>query len=337
MTILIIRISALGDVAMTVPAIYSFAIQYPDLRIRVLTHRNFKAIFSECPSNISIIAYNKERHHGIRGFIRLLKLIKAENIDVVADFHNVFRSWLIDLFCILKGCKVCMLRKERMKRRYITREKKKQEVCRPFTLRYFDVLKRLGFHTESIFTPIPHKSCSYCEEEMHKVGIAPFARYKNKTYPLNLMQQVINTLTSTGYTKVYLFGSKGAEQAVLEEWAKEYAHTTCVAGQMPIEEEIALMSKLDVMLTMDSANMHLASLVGTPVVSVWGSTTPECGFLGWGQKRENCIVAGLQCQPCTISGSNRCKYGDYRCLTNIPPQRICEHINCILTSQSQPK
>lgn len=335
MTVLIIRTSALGDVAMTVPAIYSFALQYPDIQIKILTCSKFKTIFIGCPSNISIIIYNKERHHGIRGFIRLLRLIDAENIDAVADFHNVFRSWLIDLFCFLKGCKVSILRKERMKRRSIITGKNKQEVCRPFTLRYFDVLKRLGYHTEPVFTSLPHKNCLCSKKEMqvHKVGIAPFARYKNKTYPPNLMQQVVNTFASTENIEVYLFGGKGAEQETLEKWAEECEQVVCVAGKMSLEEEIALMGRLDVMLTMDSANMHLASLIGTPVVSVWGSTTPECGFLGWNQKRENCIVAGCPCQPCTISGSNSCRYHDFHCLTALSPQQICDYINRIISLQ----
>lgn len=335
MTVLIVRISALGDVAMTIPAIYSFASQYPSVQIKILTHSRFASVFIGPPSNISFIKYEKERHHGIRGLMRLLKQLNKEDIDAVADFHNVLRSWLIDIFFLLKGRKVGILRKERMKRRNITGNKNKLSRCKPFTLRYFDVLERIGFPTKQLFTPFGCKDHPYGLTSVRNIGIAPFARYKNKTYPPDKMWQVVDILAKEEDTHIYLFGGKGTEQAVLENWADRHGNVTCVAGSMPIEKEILLIGTLDVILTMDSANMHIASLAGTPVVSVWGSTTPECGFLGWKQLRENCIVAGFPCQPCTISGSNSCRYGDFHCLTALPPQHLCDYINRVINPQRQ--
>ena len=90
--------------------------------------------------------------------------------------------------------------------------------------------------------------------------------------------------------------------------------------------ELELMRGLDVMLSMDSANMHLASLVGTRVVSVWGATHPYAGFLGWGQRAEDCVQKDLPCRPCSIYGSKPCRYGDYRCLNSITPEEIVKAV-----------
>jgi ADP-heptose:LPS heptosyltransferase len=97
-------------------------------------------------------------------------------------------------------------------------------------------------------------------------------------------------------------------------------------------QELILMSHLDVMLSMDSANMHLASLTGTPVVSVWGATHPMAGFLGFNQSEDNIIQLDLDCRPCSIYGNKSCRRGDYACLQNIPPERIVERISTLINN-----
>ena len=86
------------------------------------------------------------------------------------------------------------------------------------------------------------------------------------------------------------------------------------------------MSYIDVMVSMDSANMHLASLVGTTVVSVWGATHPYAGFMGWNQKEENAVQVTLPCRPCSIFGNKPCRRGDYACLRQIEPSDIIQKI-----------
>ncbi len=157
-------------------------------------------------------------------------------------------------------------------------------------------------------------------DERNGIGIAPFAAHKGKIYPLERMESVIASISRTG-EPVYLFGGSKAETDILESWASKYPNTTSVAGKMSLAEELALIRTLRVMLTMDSGNMHLASLVGTRVVSIWGATHPKAGFLGVGQKPEDCIQLDLPCRPCSIYGNKTCRFGDYRCL-NIAPEQI---------------
>jgi len=77
---------------------------------------------------------------------------------------------------------------------------------------------------------------------------------------------------------------------------------------------------------MDSANMHLASLVNLPVVSIWGATHPLAGFMGYRQSEENAVQVEMDCRPCSIYGKKQCKFGDYRCMTTITPQMILQKI-----------
>ena len=86
--------------------------------------------------------------------------------------------------------------------------------------------------------------------------------------------------------------------------------------------ELRFMTSLDAMLSMDSGNMHLASLAGVRVVSIWGATHPLGGFLGWGQREEDVVQLPLSCRPCSTYGNRPCKFGDWRCLTGIKEEDV---------------
>ena len=81
------------------------------------------------------------------------------------------------------------------------------------------------------------------------------------------------------------------------------------------------------MISMDSANMHLASLVGTRCVSVWGSTHHFAGFLGYGQSVDDVVeVKDLTCRPCSVFGDKPCYRGDWACLQELDIQKINDKI-----------
>lgn len=99
--------------------------------------------------------------------------------------------------------------------------------------------------------------------------ISSFAAHKGKMLPEETIILLIKELATHEDWKIFLFGGK-AEKEIMEKWASEYPNVSLLAGKLKLDEELALMSHLTVMISMDSANMHLASLTNTPVVSVWG-------------------------------------------------------------------
>lgn len=338
MNILAIRFSALGDVAMTIPAIYSVAKQYPEHTIKILTLQPFAQIFIDCPKNIILLTFNKQEIHGAIGLLHLLKRVNHEDIDVVADLHNVLRSWLIDLFFMVKGFRVVMVDKNRWKRLKLLFQRKGQQTA--FTESYFNVFRTLGLPIEESFLSVLSRDISIAyfsvilnNKGRKKVGIAPFARYQNKTYPLKQMEQVVAKLSASDKFVIFLFSGGKTESRLMQVWESKYEHVFSIAGRYNLADEVRLMSFLDVMVSMDSANMHLASLVGTRVISLWGSTTPLCGFMGWKQKEEDAIQLNTYCQPCTIAGSDHCNYGDFHCLSHIIPETIFTKIMSITSSK----
>lgn len=116
----------------------------------------------------------------------------------------------------------------------------------------------------------------------------------------------------------------------MEQWVAVYPRVVSLSGKLKLDGELALISHLNVMVSMDSANMHLASLVGVPVVSVWGATHPFAGFMGWGQSMDNAVQLDLPCRPCSIFGNKPCLRGDYACLEGLKAEMIMNKINLIL-------
>lgn len=340
-SVLVTRFSALGDVAMTIPVVYSACRCYPDVNFVMLTRPVMKGIFVNRPKNLTVVGADvKHDYVGIRGMWRLLKEIKREyNIDAVVDLHDVLRTKMLRAFARMRGVDVSRLNKGRSNKRALTRRRGK--VMLPLTssrARYREAFFRIGLplqeHFEGIYggpakaDPQLFASITPPKEAGERwVGIAPFAAHPGKIYPLDKMEEVVAALQGMEGVKIFLFGGGGAEQRVLDSWEEKYPTAVSLAGKNHgFAVEMALLNHLDVMVAMDSANMHLASIVGTKVVSVWGATHPYCGFKGWRQDGADTVQLAMTCRPCSVFGNKPCYRGDYHCLNGIRPAMILEKV-----------
>ena len=164
------------------------------------------------------------------------------------------------------------------------------------------------------------------------VAVAPFSAHPGKVYPLERMREVVMRLADDKSMHIFLMGGGEQERNVLDSWAKEHDNVTSVAGiPHTFADELALLARCDVMVSMDSANMHLASLVNLPTVSVWGATHPDCGFMGHHQQLNHAVQLDLECRPCSVFGERPCRHSDYRCLTGITPEQILNKVTEIIT------
>lgn len=323
--ILVCRLSALGDVAMTIPVVYSLARQYPSLQIDFLTRPFFARMLVDAPSNIRIVEADlKGRHKGFLGLLRLVNELRRNGYDAVADLHNILRSWVIDATFLLMGKRVVMVEKKRSQRKQLLRNKTPQT---PFIQRYANVFARMDLPMSLDFKSLFSKKAQPSSLIGHHpaIGIAPFARYESKTYPKEQMHEVVKMLTEKGFW-VYLFGAGKGDADVFSQWENELHHCVSMAGKYRLEEEIRAMASLDVMVSMDSANQHIASLAGTRTVTVWGSTAPCCGFLGYGQQERDAVCLNLPCQPCSVGGRKTLCDLSFACLRQIQPAEIVKKV-----------
>ena len=342
--LLVIRFSALGDVAMTVPVVYALAQQYPDVRITVLSRNFARPLFEDLLPNINFMEADlKREYHGITGLNSLYRRLVAKQFTAIADLHSVLRSSYLRMRFNLDHYKVAHIDKHRKDRRRITSSSNKQLIQLPTSFQnYADVFARLGYPVNVQFRSIFSEDggdLNLLPERLPRptvgqpcIGIAPFAAHEGKIYPVRLMEQVVEQLLAKHPdARIYLFGKGQREDETFPKWCA--AHPQCVYVSQHLNnlrDELILMSHLQVMVSMDSANMHLASLVATPVVSVWGATHPFTGFMGWNQSPENAIQIPLECRPCSIYGQKPCLRGDYACMRNIAPEQIVNRVELIL-------
>lgn len=338
----------MGDVAMVVPVVYSLAQQYPNIRITVLSRTFARPLFEDLAPNVNFMAADlKKEYHGIKGLNALYRRLAAKQFTAVADLHNVLRSEYLRLRFNIGHYRVEHINKHRKGRRRITSTHAKRLEQQPTSFEnYVEVFKKLGYPVEINFKSIfPEgekgnlnmlpKGINVKNSFEQWIGIAPFAAHEGKVYPPRLTHQVIEQLLQKyPKTRIFLFGRGQQEDQYFKEWCQRHPECLYVSHQLEsLHQELILMSHLDAMISMDSSNMHLASLTGTPVVSVWGATHPYAGFLGWGQSTDNIVQIDLECRPCSIYGQKPCRRGDYACMNGIAPETIVEKVEHILSNK----
>lgn len=331
-SVLVMRMSAMGDVVMTVPVVARLRESYPNVRIVVLTPPFFTPFFRGIERVEFVMPEFRERHKGICGVFRLSA--DLGRFDKVADLHDVLRSKMLRRVLRLKGTEVAYIDKGRKEKKALVDLKNKRLVPLKTTVeRYRDVFLKLGFDLPEIRPPARVRYEMSAETAALSggkngpwIGISPFAQHEGKIYPEEKMERVIAVLSRIPDVRIFIFGGGDHERAYGERMAGSYASVVSAIGRVKLEQEMELISNLDVMVSMDSSGMHMASLVGVPVVSVWGATHPYAGFYGLGQDPANAVQLELACRPCSIYGNKPCVFGDYRCMKNIEPERVAAEV-----------
>jgi len=333
--ILVIRLSAMGDVAMTVPVLRVVAKTYPEVKLTVLSRGQYKPLFKDLQNLQFLEADVYGKHRGLR-LLKLAIEAKELGIDSVADLHNVIRSKILTNYLKLNRIKVAVLDKGRAQKKAITRPLNKEfHQLKSTHQRYADVFAALGLPIDLKEHRFPERSKlnprlnAFIGVEPKKlIGIAPFAAFKSKTYPLNLMKEVIAALNATGKFRIFLFGGGKKEVEILKDLEKPFSSVSSIAGTLPFEEELALISNLDLMLSMDSGNGHLSAMYGIPTVTLWGVTHPYAGFAPFMQPEENALLADRTLFPLipTSVYGNKFPKGYEKAIASISPKTIFRKI-----------
>jgi ADP-heptose:LPS heptosyltransferase len=313
---LILRFSSLGDVAMIVPVIRCLCKKYPNQEFIMVSRKKFKPLFKE-HQNLSFFQVDFDnRHKGFIGVFKLFKDLKKIKPNRVADLHHVLRTRILTLLFKLCFYNVKRLDKMRIEKNRLTRSKNK--VFKPLTpvhFKYQEVFNKLGFQidlSKDHTYPIPKNLNNFeITNNNPKVGIAPFAKHIGKVYPLDLMQKIIAYLSQNN--QVFLFGF-GDELKILEKWKSSYKNVHCPSSNSNFKQEIELISNLDLMISMDSANGHIASIYNVPVITIWGLTHPFTGFSTFNSAEENQFTVDrikFPLIPTSIYGNKKIKgYSD---------------------------
>ena len=325
----------MGDVAMTLPVLRVVAATYPNVTLTVISRGQYKSLFKDIPNLNFLEADVYGKHQGF-GLLKLANEAKEMGITAVADLHNVIRSKLLTNYMKLRGVKIGVIDKGRAEKKALTREANKEfKQLKTTHQRYADVFADLGL-------PIDLKTHSFPErfklnrrlntligvEPKKLIGIAPFAAFESKMYPLDKMKEVIAALDATDKYRIFLFGGGKKEVEFLKHLEKPFSNVTSVAGMFPFDEELILISNLDLMLSMDSGNGHLSALYGIPTITLWGVTHPFAGFAPFNQPEDYSILADrtqFPAIPTSVYG-NKFPEGYDKAIGTISPETIIKKI-----------
>ena len=331
MKLLIIRLSAMGDVAMSVSVLSALSAQHAEHNIYLITNKLYNSFFLNIP-NLTILNPDlKGKHKGLKGLYFFYKELKKEiNPDIFVDIHDILRTKIIRFFFKLDGVKTVKIDKGRKEKKKLTR--KKNKLLKPLkhtTERYVDtflkanILIRIQPRTITELSINTLETSNLLQGSEKKIGIAPFARHIQKQYPIKKTEELIQNLVKDNY-KVFLFGGGKKEKQIAEKIAEKIPNVISLIGKFSLSEEIAFIDKLDVMITPDSGNMHIAALTSVKIISIWGATHPYAGFTPNVPEANLYIIQNnkIACRPCSIFGNKRCYKNTLECLTSIKPEEI---------------
>ena len=335
----------MGDVAMTVPVLRALVLQYPEVKITVVSRPFFQPFFAEIPNVNFFGADLNKRHKGFIGLVRLFSDLRKLKIDVVADLHNVLRSKVVRTLFALSGKKVAATNKGRAEKKALTSLTNKVFApVKPMVERHVDTFNQLGFSVDLTKPKFPEKAI--LSENILKItgtksqnwiGIAPFAQYESKVYPNDLMQQVMDGLAKNKNYKIFLFGGGEKEIQLLNQLQNQHENVIVLAGKLKFKQELEVISNLNIMLSMDSGNAHIAAMLGVKVITLWGATHPYAGFKPFNQPDDFCLTSDrvqFPLLPTSIYGNKKVE-GYENVMRTILPEKIVFSIQSQLADKTE--
>jgi ADP-heptose:LPS heptosyltransferase len=339
--ILVFRLSAMGDVALTVPVIRNVLENNSDLQITLVTRPFFAPFFFGIPRLKLYFPDLEGKHKGLMGLYRLFVDLKKSGPFVeVIDLHAVLRTSVVSFLFRISGTPVYSINKGRKEKNRIIRTKKITVL--PHSIqRYADTFIKAGiearigkapyidYSTEAFQSARSYLLGKIPEKDYLKIGLSPFANTAPKVWGLENFEELITLINQNHKAVFFLFGGGERELKLLRQLEKHSENIHLVAGKFTLSEEIAMIRMLDLMIAMDSSNMHLASLSGIRTISVWGGTHPAFGFSAIGQPDEYHIQPPdgiLTCRPCSVFGGKPCIYPTLRCMELIKASDVYEKL-----------
>lgn len=329
----------MGDVALTVPVLRSVLEQNPGVHITLVSNKAFEPFFHDLP-RFEFYGVELNNYKGVWGLYQLFRELNSyQKWDCIIDLHSVMRTWVLSKFFKWNGTPVYTIKKGRLEKKALTRKENKQLKQLPHTTeRYQMVFQDAGIKSELTYENSIHPSVTPTfnfNQAKPWIGIAPFSKHIQKEWPIALIKSLVEQLSQSKSYEIVLLGGGTIEKTKLDEIASAYDNVHAVVGVYSLNEEVALIKKLSLLVSMDSFNMHLASLLNVKVVSIWGATH---SFAGFGPVKPNDAfkveipINDLGCRPCSVFGSKPCHRGDFACMQRISVEMVQEKINFALNS-----
>lgn len=334
--ILIMRHSAMGDVAIACDVMESIAIAYPQQTFILMTDERYAALMPKI-DNVIVEANNIKKYNSIKDVIQLaIDMSDRLEFENVIDLNDKLRTKIMRMVFRVKSKKIFVVNKKRIQRfiKFNVQSKRNMKL-QPIYEMMTDAFANAGYPLSINDSKLNHKitAIDIAKKQQTKsinIGIACFSSKTVKEYAQQRIVQLIDLLQNNKSISVYIFGKGKREKQLANKLCQK---TNCISlvNDEAMEQDIENVRKMDLIISVDTGWMHIASLLDKQVISLWGPTQPSCGYYPLHQSNNNAISLKLPCSPCSVYGKKKCKYNDCHCMA-IPPKTIYEFTMNIITN-----
>ncbi len=336
MKILIVRLSSLGDVILSTFVVRLLRNAFPKAQIDFLVAKDFSIVYKFNPRVNRIIEYDKSKPIFLH-FIDTLSINNPWHYDAIIDLQNNFRSWISTWG---KTSSFFRFDKRRFYKFKLVYLKKRKKEFFPIPILYAKTFPNLlnyddGFGLElwtskdvSTYIPFTKEISSI---KLNKVAIAPGAKHFTKRLPTDKFVELINLLQSKYGSEILLIGDTG-DLEICNSIFEQTKSVVNLAGKTDVIQTAEILDECDLVISNDSAVVHIASARKVPVIQIFGSTVPEFGFVPFLTPNKIVENNNLACRPCTHFGKPRCPLKHFRCMKELEVSDIIKEINELLTN-----
>jgi heptosyltransferase-2 len=310
MKILIIRFSSIGDIVLTTPLLRCIKAQRPDIEIHYATKKAFYGVLEHNPhiSKIHLL------DHSLGD---LIKTLRKERFDFVADLHHNLRSLIIKAAL---GVKSKAFAKLNVQKWLLVNAHINLMPAVHIVDRYFDTLKPLGIQNDGLGLEYYPCECDALSENtlpaLHKKGYVAFAiggMHATKRLPVHKIIEAVKAIPHP----VLLLGGKADAGAAAQVVAAIGEKVFSACGLFNLGESAHAIKDALYVVTHDTGMMHIAAAFGKKIYAIWGSTVPAFGMYPYKTHHVNIENTALACRPCSKIGFNTCPKGHFKCMEDL--------------------
>jgi heptosyltransferase-2 len=347
MKILIIQTAFLGDVVLSLPMVQHLKNLLPKAKLDYLCIPHTAQVLQNNPYLNRIIEYDKH-NTGIIEFFRLISRIKSEKYDIILCPHRSYRSALIthlsrapvtigfdiNPFAFLLAYQAVYNIHEHEVERNLDLVRLVPNVNPPYPPSEkggWINLKPELFPSEHD-REVAEKLIKFIDAKMQLIAFAPCSKWFTKQIPLDKAVPLTNALIGQNFKVILLGGAEDTEYCKeLKEWIPDERLVNFCGRLTPLQSAV-MIEKADVLLTTDSAAMHLGASTNTPIIAIYGSTIPGFGFYPLTSEHSIIEVNGLECRPCTDHGRKKCPLGHFKCMREIEPAEVLKGVESLVVN-----
>ena len=328
---LIVQTAFPGDVILTLPLIQVLKRSLPSAAIDIVVIPGAAKLLRNHPALRSVIEFDKRgKDSGFWGLMREVSLIRKGSYDLAVVPHRSLRSaLLVRLGKIPLRVGFHTSSGKILFNEVVHYEKSLHEVERNLSL-----LRPLGFEEKGTEYPALYPADddrravndvldhAGIRDLTDVIAVAPGTVWNTKRWPEERFVELSRKLVGNGW-KVALIGGEG-DAALCDRIVRNVASSDVfsTAGKLSLLQSAEIIRRCRVLVCNDSAPMHLAVAVRTPVVAVFGATVPEFGFAPYGKYDMVVETKGLACRPCSIHGGERCPISTFDCMVRISADEV---------------